>query len=490
VRRRYDDPVSKKKQPGTDDTDTRFSAEAALAEVWEAIEAGTVLEAEVQVAGLLALPALNRSTRADAETFVAALIQTAARLAPRSSAAAFYRLLMALGSPSVKKMASGALREITAKGAYPPGWVTEIGKPVPGEAWQRCDVFGDDEAIVVTFAYGEERHAILVRIDRTVLPTAVSVGVSPEPDRLVEAVSGDGDETQRVAQISLAQARQRIEGPLARAAQSGARGLTPSSVTFLPVVRLHARRLPADGGEPPIAYTAADRAAAVAAFLASPQAAEAGDGEVARFWAQALTGYSGRVAGESPAQVGPRKIAAMLGHVASTFALTDEQQAGIRPAVTAWATWATQHQGLEEAAAAEVLAAVPKALDEFADGYDDPRSVLARAYVSDLSTPDADVTGLAAAVTRRSVAVPFPDGRDGEPGMDVTDPAARAAMVAAEFATCHLDEGQTREALLAGATRVVEELWSGEPAATWEQARQLLADGRSRHDAIHVLARR
>jgi hypothetical protein len=478
--------VSKKKQPGTDDTDTRFSAEAALAEVWEAIEAGNVLEAEVQVAGLLALPALNRSTRADAQTFVAALIQTAARLAPRSSAAAFYRLLMALGSPNVKKLASGALRQITAEGGYPPGWVTEIGKPVPGEAWRRSDVFGDDEAIVVTFGYGEERHAVLVRIDRTVLPTAVSVGVSPEPDRLVEALSGDGDQAQRVAQISLGEARQRIEAPLARAAQSGARGLTPSSATFLPVVRLHARRLPADNSELPVAYTAADRAAAVAAFLASSYASV----PTARFWAQALTGYSGRVPGEPPAQVGPRKIAAMLGHVASTFALTDAQRAGIRPAVTAWVTWATQHQGLDEAAAAEVLAAVPKALDEFTDAYDDPRSVLARAYVSDLSTPDADVTELAAAVTRRSVAVPFPDGRDGEPGMDVTAPAARAAMVATEFATCHLDEGQTREALLAGAARVVEELWSGEPATTWEQARQLLTDGRSRHDAIHVLATR
>jgi hypothetical protein len=498
----YDGGVSKKKQPGADAPDTGFSAEAALAEVWEAIEAGHLLEAEVQVAGLLALPTLNRSTRADAQTYVAALITTAARLAPRSSAAAFYRLLMALGSPTVKKLASGALRQITAEGAYPPGWVTEIGKPVPGEAWRRYDVFGDDEAIVVTFAYGEQRHAILVRVDRTVLPTATSVGVSPEPDRLVEAVSGEAGPTERAGQISLAEARQRIEAPLARATQSGARGLTPSSATFLPVVRLHARRLAADSAantaantaEPPVAYTAADRAAAVAAFLASPQAAEAGDPEVARYWAQALTGYSGRVPGEPPAQVGPRKIAAMLGHVAGTFTLTDAQRAGMGPAVTAWVTWATEHQGLDEAAAAQVLTVVPKALDEFTDAYDDPRSVLARAYVSDLSTPDADVTELAAAVIRRSVAVPFPDarndGRDGEPGMDVTDPAARAVMVATEFATCHLDEGQAREALLAGATRIVEELWSGEPPATWEKARQLLTDGRTRHEAIHALVGR
>jgi hypothetical protein len=369
--------------------------------------------------------------------------------------------------------------------------VTEIGKPTPGEAWRRHDVFGDEEAIVVTFAYGEERHGVLVRIDRTVIPTAVSVGISPEPDRLVEAVRGDAGATERTGQISLAQARQRIEAPLARAANSGARGLTPSSATFLPVARSHVRRLPATETASETAtdatYTVADRAAAVDAFLASSYAST----PTARFWAQALTGYSGRVPGEPPAQVGPRKLAAMLGHVASTFELTDAQRAGMRPAVTAWATWATEHQGLDETAAAQVLAALPKALDEFGDAYDDPRSVMARAYVSDLSAADAEVTELAAAVTRRSVAVPFPDRRDaGEEEMDVTDPAARAAMVAKEFGPCHLDEGQTREALLAGATRVVEELWSGEPAATWEQARQLLTDGRSRHDAIHVLAGR
>jgi hypothetical protein len=70
---------------------------------------------------------------------------------------------------------------------------------------------------------------------------------------------------------------------------------------------------------------------------------------------------------------------------------------------------------------------------------------------------------------------------------DVTDPAARAAAVEREFATCTLDAGQTREGLIASATRVVEELWSGEPASTWGAARSLLGEGRNRHDAIHAL---
>jgi len=74
---------TKKKQPSND-----YSLEDALGELFAVIESGNVLDAEVQVAGMLALPALNRSTRATAESYVAGLITEAARMRPRSSAAA------------------------------------------------------------------------------------------------------------------------------------------------------------------------------------------------------------------------------------------------------------------------------------------------------------------------------------------------------------------------------------------------------------------
>jgi hypothetical protein len=466
---------------------------AAITELWQAIDTGDILEAEVQVAEMLALPGLNGADRTESERYVKALISSASYRSPRSHAAAFHRLLMALGSATVKKMASGALRETTSLGAYPPGWVTEIGKPTPDKAWRRHDAFGDEEAVVVTFSYGEKQHGVLVRLDHTVLPVAATVGISREPDRLVAAVGNINDSPgDQFEEISLAQARALVEGPLIRAAQSG-RGLTVASATFLPVARAHVRRLPAEGADPVATFTAADRAAAVAEFLASPHAAQAGDPEVARFWAQALTGYSGRTDGEPPAQVGPRKLAAMMGHVASMFELTDAQFDGLATAVTAWATWAARHQGLDEAATGQILATLPKSLDEFASVYGDPQSAVARAYASDLSgaAADTDVRDLAAAVTRRSVAIPLPDARDALPAAtDVTDPAARAVAVEREFATCGLDAGQTREDLIVSATRVVAELWSGEPASTWETARGLLAEGRNRHDVIHALIQR
>ena len=83
-------------------------------------------------------------------------------------------------------------------------------------------------------------------------------------------------------------------------------------------------------------FTAADRAAAVDEFMKSPQAAEAvaADEESTRFWAEVLTGYSGRIPGEPPDQVGPRKLAhILLGHVPNTFVLSPAQRGHLEPAV-------------------------------------------------------------------------------------------------------------------------------------------------------------
>ncbi len=483
-------------QPGSAKAASAYTVEAALADLRAAIEAGDQLAAEVRTATLLATPTVSGQRRPEAERFVASLISAAARWDNAAAAAALCRLLMVFGPGSVKKMASGALRELTAGGVYPPDWVNDIGKPVPGQAWRRRDVYGDDEAIAVTYHYGETKFAALAMIDLTMVPVAVTVGIAADPSTLIASLEGNSP-LERWEEITPAQARRHLDAPLIRAAIGGLGELSSTSVSFLPTVRTYVRRLPEADADASgaVTYTTADRAAAVDDFLASQHAAQEGsaaaaplDAQTLRFWAQALTGYSGRVPGEPPAQVGPRKLLALLGHVANTFTLTDEQRAGMRPAVTAWTTWAASRQGLDKEATAHLLATLPKALDGFAGSYDDSRSAVSRAYLRDVASPAADVTHLASVVTRRSMAVAFP-GIDeaGQPAIDVADPAARASAVAAEFASCQLDAAQTRDELIGEATRLVEQLWSGEPAATWDTVRRLASEGRSRHDAIHAL---
>jgi len=160
----------------------------------------------------------------------------------------------------------------------------------------------------------------------------------------------------------------------------------------------------------------------------------------------------------------------------------------MRSAVTAWARWAAERQGLDEAAIDLLMTRLPGILDEFRPAYDDPYSVLARGYLRDVVTWDAELPWLADQRARREFAVPLPENLDpGVAATDATDSDQRAALAVAEFAECGPD-GAAREQLLTAVKRIVEEAWHDNPPATWEKARRLLAEGIDRHDVIHRLA--
>jgi hypothetical protein len=464
----------------------------ALEELWKSIAAGDVLNAEFQTSAFVALPELTGGSREETETLADVLIDAASNhpsVADGSEAATFCRLLMSLGSRSVKRAASQALADFTADDIYPPGWVTSIGKPAAGRAWRQYDVFGEREVVAVTFSYSGAEHALLVAIDLAERPTVGMVAMSDNADGMLKTLQDYDEPHQRFAEITLAEARARIAGPLARAGDDPDFELDESSILFLPLARSRVRRLPSGDPEQVVAYTDADRAAAVEEFLGSPEAADAGDPDAARFWATVLTGYSSRVPDEAPAQVGPHKLTAMLlVHVASTFTLTAGQQDGLRPAATAWTRWAAGRQGLDEAATDLVMTRLPEILDEFPDAYDHPLSTASRGYLRDVVAPDADLRWLADQLARREFAAPFPGDRDpATDDIDATDPRGRAKIALAEFADC-VGEGADTVRLLTGVARIVEEAWNDNPSTTWEKAKQLLAEGRNRHDVIHTLA--
>jgi hypothetical protein len=466
--------------------------ERALAELWKSIAAGDVLNAEFQTSAFVALPELMDGSPGQTETLADALIDAASAHpagTDGSEAAAFCRLLMSLGSRSVKRAASQALADFTADDIYPPGWVTSIGKPTPGRAWRQYDVFGESEVVAVTFSYSGAEHALLVAIDLAERPTVTMVAIADNADGMLKTLRDHAEPHRRFGEITLAEARARVAGPLARAGDDPDFELDGSTIVFLPLARSRIRRLPSGDPGQTVAYTAADRATAVEEFLGSPEADEAGDPDSARFWATVLTGYSSRVPDEPPAQVGPHKTAAMLlVHVASTFTLTAAQRDGLRPAVTAWIRWAAGRQGLDEAAADMVMERLPQILDDFPKAYDDPYNSASRSYLRDVATPDADLSWLADQRARREFAAPLPGDRDPDADdIDANDPRGRAKIALAEFAECAGGAADSIK-LLTAVPRIVEEIWQDNPATTWEKARQLLAAGHDRHDVIHTLA--
>jgi hypothetical protein len=461
-----------------------------LAEIWATIAAGDVLHAELQVSALVAMPAHEDLTDEETGILVDALIDAAMEEQYGPVCAAFLRLLMSLGPRVVKRAASEALAELTGDGVYPPEWVTGIGKPVPGQAWRASDVFGDRETVLVTFSYpDEEEHALLVGVNLAgLLPSVSVVGVSSDAAGLLKTVQEALEPYESFEEISLADARRRIEGPLARADDNPYIELDLAELMHVPVARSRVRRLPSEDAGPVTVYTAADRGAAVDEFLRSSWAEEAGAPAVARFWAEVLTGYSGRVAGEPPGLCGPFRLGVMLlGHAASTFTLTAAQRTGLEPAVGAWARWSAARRDLDEAATDRLLSALPEIFKEFPAAYDDPVSAASRAYVRDIATSDADAAWLDECRTRRELAAPLPESRDPETVViDATTPEGRAALTEYEFASCAA-EGSGGERFMATAKRVVEELWHDSSPATWQAGKSLLAKGLDPHDVIHRL---
>jgi hypothetical protein len=477
--------------------------ERVLASLWAGIAAGDPLRAELETATCMAIPRVAGQLDPDeAEKFISTVLVDGAVRRRTPDGAALLRLLMTLGTQNTKRAASRALAELTGAGIYPPDWVTEVGKVTPGQAWRRYDVFGDDEAIAVTFGYGEAEHGIVVQVDLTGIPVATAIGVSSNAARLIEAITSDNEEFDRAEQIPLAEARRRLSGPLDRTDYDPNPDLSADTLANLPIARTRVRRLPADAeeagasgdsgssgasGSRPV-FTAADRAAAVDEFMKSPLAAEAvaADEESTRFWAEVLTGYSGRVPGEPPGQVGPRKLAhILLGHVPNTFVLSPAQRSHLEPAVTAWVRWSADHRDLGEAGTTVLMEQVPRVLARFGEAYDDPDAVAIRGYASGLAASDADVSWLSDNVGRRMFALPMPQQHA---PLDLADPADRRRLVEAEFGACTPPTGMTSEEFMDAAYRVIEELWRDEDSPTFQTARRMFADGVSRHEIIHHLA--
>ena len=461
-----------------------------LRELWDALAEGDPLSAEVATARFLAMAGLGE----DGEDRPAEILLRMAMQSREPEDAALLRIIALLSSPAAKRDAGRALAELTEDGVYPAEWVTEVGKATPRQAWRHHDVFGDAEQITVTYAYTGGEHAVVADIDLTTFSFLADISLVTETATLADDIAAAAGSSGRHEAIDLTDARRRIEQALLRSGH--APELPVKANMYLPILRSRVRRLPAPAAEDSgPAFTAADRAAAVGAFMASPQAAEvaAADEASTRFWAQVLTGYSSRTQGEPPAQVGPLKLEAILhGFVPETFTLTEAQRRHVRPAVTAWTNWSAAYRELGDDDTERLTHDLPAMLDTFDRWYDNPFATEVRAYVADLATGDADVAMLDDVAFRRMIAVPVPGERDrGEltDKLDASTPDDRRAYAAEEFAECELRTGYTRELLVAEAQRVIEELWRGDPPATWERAQRLLGEGVDRHDVIHQLMR-
>src|SRR5439155_10458792 len=129
-----------------------------------------------------------------------------------------------------------ALSDLARHGIRPPAWRERLGDVTPGRAWRYRDVFGDQEAVLVTFCYDDAEHGILIETATCPAPSVRMVYLSTTVAQLRNVLQQSADETggqRAMEEITLQQAR----AALADAVWQPHRDAPPESLAFLPIVR-------------------------------------------------------------------------------------------------------------------------------------------------------------------------------------------------------------------------------------------------------------
>jgi hypothetical protein len=372
---------------------------------------------------------------------------------------------------------SMALGDLARRGVPLPAWRERLGEVVPGKAWRYRDVFGDQEAVLVSFSYQDAEHAILVETTTCPAPSVrvaqVSATVGDLHTRLQASAEASGEQLV-LEEIPLEQART----VLGTAVRRPHRDAGPESLVFLPIARRRIECLPDPGPVEEATYTKADRAAAVEAFLAAGPQPAGVDRDVLAFWARAVVGYTA-VSGSPPTRIGPVWLGYALGeHVPRAFELSPAQRAGLGPSVTAWAAWAARQQDLPEAALDRLAARVADIEQKYDRVHADPDLVAIRCYLADVAAVTADGEDLRRAFALRAHAVPTPERRSPEArSLLAADRAQRHRILAEELESWQLSPELSAQDWFEALIRVSDQLWNQDPPELAEAAWRYLDEG-------------
>jgi len=288
--------------------------------------------------------------------------------------------------------------------------------------------------------------------------------------------------------ISLDEARHRLAPVLSAVSTAALDGMDDG--VFLPLVAARVRRLPVVERPGLPSPTVSDALAAVDEFMAGPQAQALPDAEAARSWAQMIAGSSVGRPGSSPDKVGPVTLGEIFGRfVPYTFDLDTNLRHALPTVAHAWVDWAAARHGYDDEVCEVLRKDLDTALDLFDKAVDSPEALISRHYVADLTDDRADGALLRAALQRRTTAVPLPHQRTNPKGsavLDASDPAARHAILRAEFADCAPPAGFDEDAFIKAVIGAADRLWDGEPGIT-ARAAELTQQGQDGHVVLHML---
>jgi hypothetical protein len=145
-----------------------------------------------------------------AKNDAATAIVPAAEATGSVEALAILRVLAAVGWPQLRSAATQAADRLAAEGLDEPPWGAEIGAPAVGDCWRYGDDRGLQEAVTMSFSYGEECHVVSLLLDHGFGGGIKNVWVGDAGDVLARTrAMADQDPAMLFEMISPADARGR-----------------------------------------------------------------------------------------------------------------------------------------------------------------------------------------------------------------------------------------------------------------------------------------
>jgi len=351
------------------------------------LRAGSPLAVEIWGSGLLAvwdgLPGPSAigpgGDDSPAGAFTEALIRRAQELAT-PDAMAVLAAVAAVAPSRVATRARTAAATLEQAGIPAPEWTAVAGTAVPTEAWIGTDVYGDQEIVIVGFAYpglaGDRGHSICVLVDHTergvardAYPAgpldqtlarwreAEAAGISLRPATLPEVAA-------RLADALLAtDFRAGDPGPEAPAGADAERRsllemralLTARLAALPPAAAVGVEELDADG-----------RDWLVAEFLGSPEAAGLLSEPAAVTVCHSLIAYRCDYGDGDPLRWSPTLAGlCLLDHFPVRVSLDAPDVALVPDVLAAWVAFAARRRHLSDAALARILDVVDSCREDF-----------------------------------------------------------------------------------------------------------------------------
>jgi hypothetical protein len=123
------------------------------------------VDAELWGSDLIGALASSAASHASLMSTLTGSLVPAAETASTPEALALLRVFAAVGSPALRAAAGQAAARLRDRGLADPPWASGIGAPRVGDCWHYADVGGRQESLTMSFAYGDQQHAISVLID-------------------------------------------------------------------------------------------------------------------------------------------------------------------------------------------------------------------------------------------------------------------------------------------------------------------------------------